>query len=44
MGEEMVQIASVAVTVLFVSIAIFQVLLSFGYPLGEFALGGYYIK
>lgn len=39
---DLVYIASIIVTVMFISIAVFQVLLSLGMPLGEYALGGYY--
>lgn len=39
---DIVYISSIVVTIMFVSIAVFQVLLSLGYPLGEFAMGGYY--
>ncbi|MRX71243.1 hypothetical protein GJU40_03530 [Bacillus lacus] len=35
-------IASITVAIIFVSISIFQLLLSFGFPLGEYAMGGYY--
>lgn len=35
-------VASIIVTVIFVSIACFHVLLSFGCPFGEFAMGGSY--
>ncbi|OKL35360.1 hypothetical protein BLL40_15860 [Domibacillus mangrovi] len=34
--------SSIIVAILFVSIAVFHVLLSLGYPFGEFAMGGYY--
>lgn len=34
--------STIIVAILFVSIAVFQVLLALGYPLGEFAMGGYY--
>lgn len=34
--------ASIVVAILFVIVALFQILLSLGYPLGEFAMGGYY--
>ncbi|MGM9945862.1 MAG: hypothetical protein ACI33M_12995 [Lysinibacillus sp.] len=37
-----IYISSIIVAILFVSIAVFQVLLSLGYPLGEYAMGGYY--
>ena len=37
-----IYIASIVVAILFTSIAVFQVLLSLGYPLGEYAMGGYY--
>ncbi|KAB8130780.1 hypothetical protein F9U64_14055 [Gracilibacillus oryzae] len=30
------------VAIIFVGISVFQILLACGYPLGEFALGGYY--
>lgn len=42
MEADIVYIASIVVTMIFVSIAVFQVLLSLGYPLGEFAMGGYH--
>ncbi|MEH6945173.1 hypothetical protein [Bacillus sp. JJ722] len=42
MGADFVHISSIVVAIMFVSIAVFQVLLSLGYPLGEFAMGGYY--
>ncbi|WP_428910009.1 hypothetical protein [Niallia sp. Krafla_26] len=42
MEVDFVYISSIIVTIIFVSIAAFQVLLSLGYPLGEFALGGFY--
>ncbi|MFD2627488.1 hypothetical protein [Oceanobacillus kapialis] len=35
-------ILPILVSVLFIGMAVFQVLLSLGLPLGEFALGGYY--
>jgi uncharacterized membrane protein SirB2 len=37
-----VYISSIVVAIMFVSISVFQVLLSLGYPLGEYAMGGYY--
>ena len=37
-----IDISSIIVAILFGVIAIFQVLLSLGYPLGEYAMGGYY--
>ena len=37
-----IYIAAVIVAILFVSIALFQVVLSLGYPFGEFAMGGYH--
>lgn len=42
MEVDFIYISSITVAILFVSIAVFQVLLSLGYPLGEFAMGGYY--
>ena len=42
MEVDFIFISSIVVAILFVSIAVFQVLLSLGYPLGEFALGGYH--
>lgn len=42
MGADWVYLSSIIVAILFVAIAVFQVLLSLGYPLGEFAMGGYY--
>jgi len=35
-------VSSIIVAILFVAIAVFQVLLSLGFPLGEFAMGGYH--
>ena len=42
MEVDFIYIAAIIVAILFVSIAVFQVLLSLGYPLGEYAMGGYY--
>ncbi|WP_042221085.1 hypothetical protein [Oceanobacillus manasiensis] len=42
MEETFVNLLTLFVSVLFVGMAAFQVLLSFGLPLGEFAMGGYY--
>lgn len=42
MEVNFLSIASIIVTIICVSIACFQVLLSFGCPLGEFAMGGSY--
>ena len=42
MEVDSIYIASIIVAILFVSIAVFQVLLSLGYPLGEYAMSGYY--
>ena len=42
MELNLINLASIIVAAIFVSIAVFQVLLSLGFPLGEFALGGYY--
>ncbi|MCK0472478.1 hypothetical protein [Halalkalibacter sp. APA_J-10(15)] len=39
---DFIYISSVIVAILFVSVAVFQVILSLGYPFGEFAMGGYY--
>lgn len=38
----MIYSLSIIVFAMFVIIAIFQVLLSLGYPLGEYVMGGYY--
>ena len=42
MEVDFIYIAAIIVAILFASIAVFQVLLSLGYPLGEYAMGGYY--
>ncbi|GMA07196.1 hypothetical protein GCM10025886_03470 [Tetragenococcus halophilus subsp. flandriensis] len=42
MENNLVAISSIIVALIFVSLAIFQELLTMGYPLGEFTLGGYY--
>ena len=42
MDVDLIYVASIIVAILFLAIAVFQVLLSLGYPLGEFAMGGYY--
>lgn len=42
METDFIYVSSIIVVIMFVSIAVFQVLLSLGYPLGEFAMGGYY--
>ncbi|WP_144699481.1 hypothetical protein [Fictibacillus phosphorivorans] len=42
MGTEFVYLSSIIVAIMFVCISVFQVLLSLGYPLGEFAMGGFY--
>jgi hypothetical protein len=42
MEVDFVYISSIIVAIMCVSIAVFQVLLSFGCPFGEFAMGGYY--
>ncbi|WP_449354992.1 hypothetical protein ACUL41_01935 [Virgibacillus natechei] len=42
MEVDLIYISTIIVAILFVSIAVFQVLLSLGYPLGEFTMGGYY--
>ena len=42
MDVDFIYVASIIVAILFLSIAVFQVLLSLGYPLGESAMGGYY--
>jgi len=39
---EFIYVSSIIVAILFVAIAVFQVLLSLGFPLGEFAMGGYH--
>lgn len=38
----LVSAGSILLMILFASLAVFQILLVFGYPLGEFALGGYH--
>lgn len=38
---EFVYLLSIIVAIMFISISFFQVLLSLGYPLGEYAMGGY---
>ncbi|WP_026582684.1 hypothetical protein [Bacillus sp. J33] len=42
METEFVYISAIVVAIMFVSISVFQVFLSLGYPLGEYAMGGYY--
>ena len=42
MEFDLIHISSIIVAISFVSIAVFQVLLSLGYPLGEYAMGGNY--
>lgn len=42
METEFVYISSIVVAIMFLSISVFQVLLSLGYPLGEYAMGGFY--
>ena len=42
MDVDFIYAASIVVAILFLSIAVFQILLSLGYPLGEFAMGGNY--
>ncbi|MBN3555854.1 hypothetical protein JYA63_16370 [Fictibacillus nanhaiensis] len=42
MATEFVYFSSIIVAIMFVSISVFQILLSLGYPLGEFAMGGFY--
>lgn len=42
MEIDFVLISSIIVTILILFISVFQVLLSLGYPLGEYALGGFY--
>ncbi|WP_339148984.1 MULTISPECIES: hypothetical protein [unclassified Sutcliffiella] len=39
---DFVYLAAITVAVFCMSVAVFQVLLSLGYPFGEFAMGGYY--
>ncbi|MBM6617800.1 hypothetical protein JR050_08980 [Bacillus sp. RD4P76] len=39
---DLINISSIIIAVFCVSIAVFQVLLSLGFPYGEFAMGGYY--
>ncbi|MFJ8235558.1 hypothetical protein ACIQ34_07405 [Ureibacillus sp. NPDC094379] len=38
----LVNISSIVVAIMFVALSIFQVLLSLGFPLGEYAMGGFY--
>lgn len=38
----MVTVLSIAVSVIFLLIAVFQALLALGFPFGEYALGGYH--
>ncbi|AST91178.1 MULTISPECIES: hypothetical protein [Sutcliffiella] len=42
MLEDLIYTLSIIVSIMFVVVAVFQVLLSLGYPIGEFAMGGYY--
>jgi len=42
MEADFVYISSIVVAIMFVAIAVFQVLLSLGFPIGEFAMGGYH--
>lgn len=42
MENNLVPISSIIVAIIFVFLAIFQELLTLGFPLGEFTLGGYY--
>jgi hypothetical protein len=42
MVEKLIHLAAIISTVTFVGMAIFQVLLSLGFPLGEAAMGGYH--
>lgn len=42
MDEVYVQLAAIISTVIFVGVALFQVLLALGFPLGRFAWGGFY--
>ena len=42
MEMDFIYISSIIVAILMVTIAFFQVLLALGYPLGEYAMGGYY--
>ena len=42
MEADFIYVSAIIVAILFVSIAVFQVLLSLGYPLGEFTMDGYY--
>lgn len=39
---EFSSLSSIIVAIIFISISVFQILLSLGYPLGEYAMGGYY--
>ncbi|WP_096156235.1 hypothetical protein [Bacillus sp. FJAT-45066] len=39
---DLIYISTIIVAILFLSVAVFQVLLSLGYPYGEYAMGGYY--
>lgn len=42
MEMEFVYMSSIIVAIMFVSISAFQILLSLGYPVGEYAMGGFY--
>ncbi|WP_245808897.1 hypothetical protein [Shouchella patagoniensis] len=42
MEVDFIYISSIIVAIFCVFVSVFQVLLSLGYPLGEFAMGGYY--
>lgn len=42
METDFIYLSSIIVAILFVSIAFFQVLLTLGYPIGEYAMGGYH--
>ena len=42
MELDMIHILTIIVATIFALVAVFQMLLLLGYPLGEFAMGGYY--
>lgn len=42
MENNLVTLSAIVVAILFVSLAIFQELLTLGFPFAEFTLGGYY--
>jgi uncharacterized membrane protein SirB2 len=39
---EFIHLSAIIVAIMFVSVAIFQILLSLGYPLGEYVMGGFH--